>query len=210
MGHGRSVCVYSHGSAPRSIHKTKPSLRCLVYVLGFFAALVVASLALPIQEWRTGETRIPDLHHLPAAAPNVNADRLWLEADAACGTGKRRDPDDCLAVLSLVAANHLYFVGISTVFGNAPVAQTDAVMRALAAELGRHKWRWQRRCVPVLSITSRWGLSPESLCICTTRSHASCTSDVLGIKLCQSIPRQIAIRSVRQRTTSPRPTSLHA
>ena len=31
-------------------------------VLGFFAALVVASLALPIEEWRTGETRLPALH----------------------------------------------------------------------------------------------------------------------------------------------------
>lgn len=103
MGHGRSVCVYSHGSAPRSIPMTKPSARRLVYVLDFFAALVVASLALPIQQWRTGETRLPDLQYLPAAAPNVNADRLWVDADAACGTGKRRDPEDCLAVLSLTS-----------------------------------------------------------------------------------------------------------
>lgn len=117
---------------------TTQSARRLYYLLGFVAVLgvlVAGILALPITIWRTGETPLPALRYLPVAAHTTQGDRLWLDADAACGTGKRRDPDDCLAVLSLVAAKHLNIVGISTVYGNAPVSETDAVMRALVAEI---------------------------------------------------------------------------
>lgn len=116
---------------------TTQSARRLIYLLGCVVVLVVASLALPVVEWRTGETPQPLLHYLPAAPRAVNADRIWVDADAACGTGKHRDPDDCLALLSLVAAKNLQIFGISTVFGNAPVSETDAVMRALVGEIAR-------------------------------------------------------------------------
>jgi len=57
--------------------------------------------------------------------------------NAACGTGQRRDPDDCLALLSLAHASHIDIAGISTVFGNAPVDETDQVMRVRVHELTR-------------------------------------------------------------------------
>lgn len=117
---------------------TTQSARLLYYLLGFvvvLGVLVAGILAFPITLWRTGETPLPALRYLPVAAHTTQADRLWLDADPACGTGQRRDPDDCLALLSLVAAKHLNIVGISTVFGNAPVSETDAVMRALVAEI---------------------------------------------------------------------------
>ena len=61
--------------------------------------------------------------------------RIWIDADAACGTGERRDPDDCLAVLSLTRAPDIEIVGISTTFGNAPVPVTDRVTRQLVQQL---------------------------------------------------------------------------
>ncbi len=61
--------------------------------------------------------------------------RVWVDTDAACGTGQRRDPDDCLALLSLAGAADIDIAGISTVFGNAPVSEADQVMRALVQAL---------------------------------------------------------------------------
>ncbi|MBC7941426.1 MAG: nucleoside hydrolase [Chitinophagaceae bacterium] len=58
-----------------------------------------------------------------------------------CGTGPRRDPDDCLALLSLADAAHIDIAGISTVFGNAPISEAHQVTRTLvqvlASEAGR-------------------------------------------------------------------------
>lgn len=99
------------------------------------ALLVTGALALPVRVWRTGEVPLPDLVY--AALPHAAAKpvRVWIDADAACGTGKHRDPDDCLALMSLAGASGIDIVGISTVFGNAPVSETDQVMRALVHEL---------------------------------------------------------------------------
>ena len=73
---------------------------------------------------------------LPAArAPSPPA-RVWIDTDAACGEGERADPDDCLALLAL-ARSAVDIVGISTVFGNAPLSATDRVARSLAQQLGR-------------------------------------------------------------------------
>ena len=116
--------------------------RALVAV-GVLGLLVISVLAWPLAAWRTGETPSPELSYLPQALPTTAdatepaaIDRVWVDADAACGTGRRRDPDDCLALLSLSFAKDLTVVGISTVFGNAPLAETDAVMRALVHEIG--------------------------------------------------------------------------
>ena len=118
-------------------------------VIGVITLLAVAALALPVQLWRTGETTQPELRYEPAVRDTVKPVRVWIDADAACGTGQRRDPDDCLAVLALARARHVEIAGISTVFGNAPVAQTDAVMRALVQQLGADAGRSGVASVPV-------------------------------------------------------------
>lgn len=117
--------------------------RVLVLIAGVvaLAALVFIAAAVPVPLWRTGETPLPELQylperHLPAQRGASKATRVWIDADAACGTGKHRDPDDCLALLSIASATNLTIVGISTVFGNAPVSETDPVMRALVQQLG--------------------------------------------------------------------------
>lgn len=99
-------------------------------------ALLMATFALPLPLWRTGEHPLPALEYQPVAgSTHDGADqRLWIDADPACGTGRRRDPDDCLALLSLLRSPRHVTVGVSTVFGNAPLAVTDRVARAL---LGR-------------------------------------------------------------------------
>lgn len=117
---------------------TSTAVKRTVIVVGVIALLVAASLALPLQRWRTGETPLPSLQYLPQIGPAVQASRVWVDADAACGTGKQRDPDDCIALLSLATAKGFRIVGVSTVFGNAPLLETDAVMRELIGEIGRH------------------------------------------------------------------------
>ena len=105
-------------------------------LIGVTALLVIVVLALPVQQWRTGEVPQPELQYAPTPINAVKASRVWIDADAACGTGKHRDPDDCLALLSLAGTPGIDIAGISTVFGNAPISETDAVMRALTGELG--------------------------------------------------------------------------
>lgn len=121
----------------------KPSTWVLRALVGVAALLLLAigALAWPLSAWRTGQTPLPDLQYLPApmaataATLPLPAARVWVDADAACGSGRRRDPDDCLALLSLALAQDFTLVGISTVFGNAPVVETDAVTHALVQAL---------------------------------------------------------------------------
>jgi inosine-uridine nucleoside N-ribohydrolase len=67
--------------------------------------------------------------------------RLWIDTDAACGSGRRTDPDDCFAIALLAHASDLRIIGISTVFGNASrdvVERTTVKLAArLSAEIGR-------------------------------------------------------------------------
>jgi inosine-uridine nucleoside N-ribohydrolase len=114
----------------------KAALKWTLMVIGVIALLAMAALAVPVKLWRTGEVPQPELNRLPRAHDTVRPRRVWIDADAACGTGKRRDPDDCLALLSLASASDIDIAGISTVFGNAPVSESDQVMRTLVQELG--------------------------------------------------------------------------
>ena len=118
-------------------------------MFGAVALLVVAALAVPVQLWRTGEVPQPELQHSPPERVTAKTTRVWIDADAACGTGKRRDPDDCLAVLALAGAQHIEIAGISTVFGNASVSESDQVMRALVEELGIYAGRPVSAALPV-------------------------------------------------------------
>ena len=73
----------------------------VIGVIGVLAALAAVGMALPLPQWRTGETPQPDLQYLPQTLPAAQPSRVWVDADVACGTGPRRDPDDCIAMLSL-------------------------------------------------------------------------------------------------------------
>ena len=109
----------------------KTVLKWALSVVGIVARLIMVALAVPVTVWRTGEVPLPALQHLPPARDAVQPTRAWVDTDAACGTGERRDPDDCLALLSLAGAAHIHIAGISTVFGNAPVEEADRVVRTL-------------------------------------------------------------------------------
>lgn len=117
-----------------------------ILLIGFRAAgglvllgivILLISLMLPIKIWRTGELPTEPLQlHLaqPFAMPPI---RVWIDTDAACGQGRRTDPDDCFAILLLAQQDTVEIVGVSTVFGNAPLADTDRITRALMAQIGK-------------------------------------------------------------------------
>jgi len=99
--------------------------------------LLAGSFALPVPVWRTGEIPVPPLP-LVAGGPAVSLPaRLWIDTDAACGNSRLTDPDDCLALLLLTQAHGVEIVGLSTVYGNAPLDVTDRTTRALVAALDR-------------------------------------------------------------------------
>jgi inosine-uridine nucleoside N-ribohydrolase len=60
---------------------------------------------------------------------------MWVDTDAACGHGTRTDPDDCLAMLVLSQHQSADIVGVSTVFGNASLDETDRTTRSLMSLL---------------------------------------------------------------------------
>jgi purine nucleosidase len=99
--------------------------------------LLVGTFALPIPVWRTGELPAPPLP-LVEGGPAIHMPvRLWIDTDAACGHSRTTDPDDCLALLLLTQAHGVEIVGLSTVYGNAPLDVTDRTTRALVAALDR-------------------------------------------------------------------------
>ncbi len=57
--------------------------------------------------------------------------RIWIDADPACGHSFLSDVDDCLAIAAVLSAPGINVVGISTVFGNESVHVTDRVTRNL-------------------------------------------------------------------------------
>lgn len=119
----------------------RTALTGTLVVVGVVAILVAVSLALPVAVWRTGETPLPPLQHLAPERVPAGPIRVWVDTDAACGTGRYRDPDDCLALLALADTAHIDIAGVSTVFGNAPVSAVDRVVRTLvntmAGDAGR-------------------------------------------------------------------------
>jgi inosine-uridine nucleoside N-ribohydrolase len=58
--------------------------------------------------------------------------RVWIDTDTACGVEGRVDPDDCFALVYLLSRAELNIVGISTVFGNASLEDTDRIAREIA------------------------------------------------------------------------------
>ena len=114
--------------------------RAFVALLGV-AVLLAVTLALPIEAWRTGQGEVEQLSLAPAGAHAVGARRVWVDTDAACGAGPTTDPDDCLALLALLKAQAVDVVGVSTVFGNAPLDVTDRTTRDLISRLAADGFR---------------------------------------------------------------------
>ncbi len=103
--------------------------------LALLMLLVLATFAMPVQTWRTGELPAPPLSLIEGGPRVPLSDRVWVDTDAACGLGRRTDPDDCLALFLLALSKEVEIIGISTVFGNAALEETDRVTRALADQL---------------------------------------------------------------------------
>ena len=119
--------------AERQRRGVRSALRiAFLLVVGLIAGLLI-TLAMPIETWRTGDQRLVPLTFAPA--PMEASRRLWIDTDAACGHGRRTDPDDCFAIALLARASGFEIAGISTVFGNAPLDVVDRTTRELAARL---------------------------------------------------------------------------
>ena len=103
--------------------------------LAVLLLLFIASFAIPLPAWRTGELPAPPLP-ITEDGPAVRMPaRVWIDTDAACGHSRTTDPDDCFALLLLARAPALEIAGISTVFGNAPLDVTDRTTRELVTTL---------------------------------------------------------------------------
>lgn len=109
------------------------------WTLLVLALLLLASFAIPLPEWRTGRGPVEPLALTRGGPVSDLPRRVWIDTDAACGAGERTDPDDCFALLLLLRDPAWEVVGVSTVFGNAPLDVTDPTARALVAEtVGPH------------------------------------------------------------------------
>ena len=73
----------------------------------------------------------PAQQYGPPGHATAKPKRVRIDADAACGTGHRRDPDNCLTLRSRASASRIDIAGISTVFGIVAEGESDLVMRAL-------------------------------------------------------------------------------
>jgi inosine-uridine nucleoside N-ribohydrolase len=114
-------------------------VRTALLVLGAFIFIIIAIsvflLTLPIEAWRRGEPSTAPLAVDPGRPFSMPPMRVWIDTDAACGHTSRSDPDDCLGILLLAQQGSIEIVGVSTVFGNAPLTVTDQTTRALMAAL---------------------------------------------------------------------------
>ncbi len=98
------------------------------------ATALLAPCAAHVRNWRTGEAEDRPLP-LSRSGPHVDRpSRVWIDTDAACHGGNA-DPDDCFALLLLMGSPDLEIVGISTVFGNAPLSVVDRTTRDLVGRV---------------------------------------------------------------------------
>jgi inosine-uridine nucleoside N-ribohydrolase len=105
-----------------------------VSLLLLAAALLPHTCTGPVRNWRTGES---EDRPLPLARGEAHVDRpsrAWIDTDAACNGGNA-DPDDCFAMLVLMNSPDVEIVGISTVFGNAPLSVVDRATRDLVGRV---------------------------------------------------------------------------
>ena len=62
--------------------------------------------------------------------------RVWVDTDIACGSAEIADVDDCLSLAYLLNSPDVSVVGISTVFGNAPLSDVGQALKKF-----EHKFR---------------------------------------------------------------------
>ena len=120
-------------------------LRRLALAFVALLALLAATLAMPVNVWRTGRQPVAPLRLSAPPPPRIPL-RLWIDTDAACGHSPRTDVDDCLALWLLSRSPGVEVAGISTVFGNAPLEATDRITGELT---GRLPWRGRDEAPPV-------------------------------------------------------------
>lgn len=104
-------------------------------LLLWMAALLQLACAPPVRDWRTGETGNLPLQLVHGGPLVDRPSRVWIDTDAACNGGNA-DPDDCLAMLILLRSPEVEVVGVSTVFGNAPLPVVDQTTRELVRQMG--------------------------------------------------------------------------
>ena len=74
---------------------------------------------------------------LVSGGPDLSPpERIWIDADAACGATDRTDPDDCFAILWLVL-QEADIAGVSTSYGNAPDDVAADRLAALIADMAQ-------------------------------------------------------------------------
>lgn len=115
--------------------RIRKTLKVIGVVATAVIGLAVLLLAMPVPVWRTGRLPVPPLPVLENGPKVEISERVWIDTDAACGLDRRADPDDCLALMLLARAPEIEIAGISTVFGNANLEETDRAARALADKL---------------------------------------------------------------------------
>jgi inosine-uridine nucleoside N-ribohydrolase len=99
--------------------------------------VLLAAVLLPLtctaidRSWRTGEFEDHPLPLVPGQPHVDRPSRVWIDTDAACNGGNA-DPDDCFAMLVLMNSPDIEIVGISTVFGNAPLPVVNRTTHDLA------------------------------------------------------------------------------
>jgi inosine-uridine nucleoside N-ribohydrolase len=120
---------------------SKISRRAALVLLGLALAAVV-TLMLPVPQWRTGRLDVPPLSLVPGNQFADTAQRIWIDTDAACGTDRCTDPDDCFAILLLANTSDVRVVGISTVFGNASRDVADRAVEQLLQEMSDSNPAW--------------------------------------------------------------------
>jgi len=116
--------------------------RAIARVAAALAAVIclaLATFAMPVRVWRTGELPAPPLPLVEGGPAVAMPRRLWIDTDAACGHSDTTDPDDCLALLLLARARDVEIAGVSAVQGNAPLEVTERTTRELAGMLGLRK-----------------------------------------------------------------------
>ncbi len=114
--------------------RTRPAARLIGFVAIGLVVALVATLAVPVKEWRTGDQDTMPLTWRPAAALPPDDHKLWIDTDAACDAGRTTDPDDCLAIALLLQSRAFEIEGVSTTFGNAARDVVDTTVAALLAQ----------------------------------------------------------------------------
>ncbi len=70
------------------------------------------------------------------ARPVAGPVPVWIDTDAACGTGAWEDVDDCWALVAALRSPELDLRGVSTIFGNVKGATALEVTRELIGRFG--------------------------------------------------------------------------